>query len=362
MAPEGQIKLTFLGDISLNDAYRDLVSTGAEPFKNVTGTLNGSDLVVGNLECLLEGDGENTLKSPRLKTDKKTLKQIKELNLGLVSLAHNHVYDNLESGFEKTTNWLDKHEIEHTGGTLDKEKRYEPKYIKVKGLKIAFLNFVTEDTNPKMPKGAKVYPNIFSEDVVLKKIKEARTKADFVVLLLHWGGKVDYGYYPHHEQIRQAKSFVKAGADLIIGHHSHTFQVNSWVGGKLVFYSLGNFCFADIVTGKKVNPIRNSGKKGGMVNITIDAATKKYKAEILPILNEELIIQQDITRLPKFRWRQFMFLFIRYVPLGKEVYYFYLKRIEPLEFYSQQSDKSIWQKIAGLNWQKIKGFAAFAKK
>lgn len=362
MVTERQIKLSFLGDISLNDAYRELVRNGVEPFKNVAGMVSESDLVIGNLECLLEGDGENTLKSPRLKTDKKTLKQVKELNLGLATLAHNHVYDNLESGFENTIKWLEKHDIKHVGASLDKEKLNEARYIKIRGFEVAFLNFVTEDTNPKMPEGAKVYPNIFHEEVVIEKVKEAKLKADFVVLLLHWGGKVDYGYYPHHEQVKQAKSFIKAGADLIVGHHSHTFQVDSSIGGKLVFYSLGNFCFADIVTGKKVNPIRNSGKKGGIVNITINPATKKYTAKILPIVNDALVIRQDITRLPKFRWRQFQFLFIRYVPLCKELYYFYLKRIEPLEFYSEQSNKSIWQKIAGLNWKKIKGFAAFAKK
>lgn len=362
MATAGEIKLSFLGDISLNDAYRDLVRNGIEPFKNVVGMVSGADLVIGNLECLLEGDGENTLKSPRLKTDKKTLKQVRELNLGLATLAHNHVYDNLESGFENTVKWLEKNDIEYVGASLKKEKRYEPKYINIKGFEIAFLNFVTEDTNPKMPEGAKVYPNIFTEEIVLQKIKETKQKADFVVLLLHWGGRVDYGYYPHHEQIKQAKRFVKEGADLIVGHHSHTFQVDSSIGGKLVFYSLGNFCFADIVTGKKVNPIRKSGKKGGIVNVYINPRTKEYKAKILPIINEEHILRQDITRLPKFRWRQFQFLFIRYVPLCKELYYFYLKRIEPLEFYSEQSNKSIWQKIAGLNWQKIKGFSAFAKK
>ncbi len=362
MAPEGQIKLTFLGDISLNDAYRDMVRSGGEPFKNVGGMVNESDLVIGNLECLLEGDGENTLKSPRLKTDLETLKLVKELNLGLATLAHNHVYDNLESGFANTVNWLEENDIQYTGASLNKEELHNPRYINIKGFKIAFLNFVTEDTNPKMPEGAKVYPNIFSEDIILQKMQEAKSGSDFVVLLLHWGGKVDYGYYPHHEQVAQAKNFIKAGADLIVGHHSHTFQVHSSIGDKLVFYSLGNFCFADIITGKKVSPIRNSGKVGGVVQINIHPLTKKYKAKILPTVNEELMIRQDTTKLSKFRWRQFKFLFIRYVPLCKDLYYFYLKRIEPLKFYSEQSDKSIWQKLVGLNWRKIRGFAAFAKK
>src|SRR5207302_1349689 len=37
-----------------------------------------------------------------------------------------------------------------------------------------------------------------------------------------------------------------AGADLILGHHPHVLQPLEWVAGVPVYYSLGNFLFADM--------------------------------------------------------------------------------------------------------------------
>jgi poly-gamma-glutamate synthesis protein (capsule biosynthesis protein) len=37
--------------------------------------------------------------------------------------------------------------------------------------------------------------------------------------------------------------FIRAGADLIIGSHPHVVQGFEWIGGKAVFWSLGNYVF-----------------------------------------------------------------------------------------------------------------------
>ncbi|MEZ5146693.1 MAG: CapA family protein [Bacteroidales bacterium] len=39
------------------------------------------------------------------------------------------------------------------------------------------------------------------------------------------------------------RRLIDAGADLIIGHHSHTVQPFEIYKGKYIFYSLGNFVF-----------------------------------------------------------------------------------------------------------------------
>ena len=102
------MRIAFLGDISFNDAYNDLYERGVDPFLKISPTLADCDMVVGNLECLSEGDqGENLLKKPRLKAKTATLNYLKSLNISAVTLAHNHVYDNLEDGFTRTISFLD---------------------------------------------------------------------------------------------------------------------------------------------------------------------------------------------------------------------------------------------------------------
>ena len=61
------MKISFIGDISLNNRYNLLYNQKKKPFSNISKVFLESDHVVGNLECLSEGTKENILKRPRLK-------------------------------------------------------------------------------------------------------------------------------------------------------------------------------------------------------------------------------------------------------------------------------------------------------
>jgi poly-gamma-glutamate synthesis protein (capsule biosynthesis protein) len=70
--------------------------------------------------------------------------------------------------------------------------------------------------------------------------------ADAVVVSLHWG--TEYASRPGARQRELAQAAVEAGADLVLGHHTHTLQgleafARGGAGRALVAYSLGNFVF-----------------------------------------------------------------------------------------------------------------------
>jgi poly-gamma-glutamate synthesis protein (capsule biosynthesis protein) len=50
-------------------------------------------------------------------------------------------------------------------------------------------------------------------------------------------------HYPPRGVILEARTFVDAGADLIIGSHPHVIQGKERYKNALIFYSLGNFIF-----------------------------------------------------------------------------------------------------------------------
>jgi hypothetical protein len=50
---------------------------------------------------------------------------------------------------------------------------------------------------------------------------------------------------PHIEDIELPRSIIDAGADLIIGHHSHCIQPYEIYRGKSIVYGLGNCIFPD---------------------------------------------------------------------------------------------------------------------
>ncbi|MGB0918204.1 MAG: CapA family protein [Flavobacteriales bacterium] len=347
------LRIRFVGDVSFNDRYIDLLESGENPFSEVSELLSDADLTVGNLECLAAGSVQNEKKVPRIHTSLKALSALKFLNLGLVSLATNHVYDNLKEGFESSTKKLDELEIDYLGASTHKPEASLPYVFEKDGWKIGFLNYVHEDTNPKLPDGADVYPNMFWMQKIVEDIMRLKEEVDKVVVLLHWGGKCDYGYFPHQEQIGQAKQMVDAGADAIIGHHTHTFQSSMVYKDAPIYFSLGNFCFDDIVNGKSVWPIRKSGRKGGVVELEL--SDEKTEHQVYPFRLDGLEVKPDYSLKTEFAKWQNRFSLIRNLPGGYSLYYYLLKRWEPANFHAEQNDTT----ITGVAVQKVKRIFGF---
>lgn len=240
------MKVIFLGDISLNDEYTKLHEEGLNPFSILNTYLSQGKFVIGNLECITKGEnGENELKRPRLTTSVETLNYLNKINLSLACLAHNHVYDHLEDGFLKTIRFLDSHNIKYMGASSDFTKVDLPVVMEHSDIKIGILNFVTNDTNPDLPPESGIYLNIYNDEKAIRNISALKPCVDYVIVILHWGGRVEGGYYPDRYQPIIARKLIDNGADLIIGHHSHTFQPFEIYRGKHILYSLGNFCFSD---------------------------------------------------------------------------------------------------------------------
>jgi poly-gamma-glutamate synthesis protein (capsule biosynthesis protein) len=65
--------------------------------------------------------------------------------------------------------------------------------------------------------------------------------ADFVIVFPHWG--LEFQAQPTASQRRFAKRAIEAGADMILGSHSHWASAMEIINGKPVFYSMGNFVF-----------------------------------------------------------------------------------------------------------------------
>jgi poly-gamma-glutamate synthesis protein (capsule biosynthesis protein) len=76
----------------------------------------------------------------------------------------------------------------------------------------------------------------------LLQIQEAKMLgSDFVVVIIH-GGHEHYSL-PSPRIKAQFRFMIDAGADAVIGHHSHVISGYEVYRNKPIFYSLGNFCF-----------------------------------------------------------------------------------------------------------------------
>ena len=79
----------------------------------------------------------------------------------------------------------------------------------------------------------------------MKCIEAAQEECDFLAVYIHWG--IEREVYPEDYQTTIAKNCFAAGADLVIGAHPHVLQGIEFIDGKPVFYSLGNFIFAQTI-------------------------------------------------------------------------------------------------------------------
>ncbi len=73
------------------------------------------------------------------------------------------------------------------------------------------------------------------------RVREARTRADAVVVTIHWG--VAFKPAPEEYQKQLGHALIDAGADMIVGHHAHTFQPVEIYKDRPIFYGISNFLF-----------------------------------------------------------------------------------------------------------------------
>jgi len=336
------MRVVFLGDIALNGQYIEYHKQGINPFATLGNELGTADFVIGNLESIAKGDqGENLLKKPRLTTTVETLGFLKDIRLDVACLAQNHVYDHLEDGFIKTTSFLKENNIKYLGAGHTAEEAAKPLILEKDNISIGILNYVTKDTNPKLPPDARITPNFFDENRVVKEIAELKPQVNHVILSLHWGGRVEGGLFPDFHQPRLARKLIDAGADLIIGHHSHTVQPYEIYKGKYIFYSLGNFCFSDYWFGDE---FRKQPKRRRLTSIlSIPFSNANYKHQISFYRNKNT----HYTKLQSYRIKinNFLFTFFLNKKLFWNIYYVHLKWLLPFFYFVRRNDVSISDKV-----------------
>lgn len=348
-----EVTLTFLGDISLNDNYRKLAQEKINPFSDVIPLLQKSDLVIGNLEAICDvGLKTFPFNKTRLQTDVFALEYLKSLNLGMVSLANNHIFDNLEEGYLKTIAFLNLNEINYIGAKNVNSVREFHSSLTIKGLKFTFLNYLHSSTNPKIPLNSNVVVNVYEKEKILQDIYRHKEHSDILVLLFHWG--MENSFYPEPWQVRDAKGFVEAGANIIIGHHTHTLQGFQRINKAIVFYSLGNFCFSPLLVNEKTYELDRSRHTESIILNVIISRDKSVSFQFEPVkIVNDFIKRGDQTIRDKFFKRSKLITFYRSFYWG---YKLYLLSIHKMISYFIMNERNPIDQFKRLNLNKVARF------
>ena len=169
---------------------------------------------------------------------------LKQMGVDVVKLANNHVYDYGKQALLDTFETLENAGIEYVGAGRNLEEAMEPVYMELDGKTVAFVAASRAEKYKMTPQATDEKPGIlrcYDTQLFIETIKEADTNADFVLAYVHWG--TEYSYDLEEVQLTTGKEYLDAGADAIIGAHSHCLQGMEYYDGKPIIYSLGNYWF-----------------------------------------------------------------------------------------------------------------------
>ena len=213
-------------------------------FENMKEYLEKFDVKIINQETIFVYDSKKFGGYPSFGTPVEVGDAMRAAGFNMITCATNHAYDRGAIGIQNTLDYWKKYKDSVlVTGIYGSQEDYDTLSVReYNGIKIAFLNYTT-----LLNSGAKKEPyyiRMYKEAAALKEIKAAKTQADFVIVLPHWG--VEYEHEPSESQEKMAKKMAEAGADVIIGCHPHVVQpmkVIKTSDGRRVpcYYSLGNF-------------------------------------------------------------------------------------------------------------------------
>lgn len=247
-----EVTLTCVGDMVLGVNYPDNapllpVHDGAHLFDDVRSYIADADLALGNLECLLldKGGEHRYVRDPKyaffFRSPERYVNHFLAAGFDFLSIGNNHLRDFGEIGVLSTMRVLDKAGIAYAG----LKDRAEWSVVERDGVRYGICAFAPFEE----------MCDIHDFDLLRSTIKTLRDQehCDLVIVTHHGGAEGAsasrvtrddewFGGGPRGNVYDFSHVAVDAGADLVFGHGPHVVRGMELYKGKLIAYSLGNFC------------------------------------------------------------------------------------------------------------------------
>ena len=194
--------------------------------ENVRSLFEADDMTIVNFEGTLTTTKSATKNTYSFAAPPEYVQVLTSGSVEAVSLENNHILDHGAAGYEETCQTLEAAGIRYSGHLGAST------YTTDTGVTIGMLSYQTFNGN---------YTNIYAS--IEGDIAALRAQGcQIVIVSYHWGEEKDY--IPNERQVPLGRATIDAGADLVLGHHSHRMNPIEVYNGKYICYSLGNFSFA----------------------------------------------------------------------------------------------------------------------
>ena len=217
----------FAYDGSLPAAFINSGRSYSYFMQNVSSVFSQDDYTLVNLETTFT---DSNVKAPKdgdvfynFKGPKEYVNILKTGSIDGVTISNNHIYDYGKQGIQDTVNTLKENNIDICGEGYKILKN-------IQGVKFGFLGYTGWEYSNEL------------KTKIINDISELKNQgAEVVIPYFHWG--IERSYEPYEVQQNLARVAIDNGAEAVIGSHPHVIQSMENYKGKLIAYSMGNFCF-----------------------------------------------------------------------------------------------------------------------
>ena len=264
-------------------------------FRHVTKVLRAADITFGNSEqtyaeggYLIRGHGTNS--------ESRNLPAVVSAGYKVISLANNHTLDWGVEVLLETMKKMKNAGLPYVGAGNNIEAARQPVILEKKGNKVGFLAFssvhpkgyeaeqdkpglnpiriwtIYEQTDYQPGTPPRIVTLPYKEDLraMVESIARLKNEADVVIVSMHWGQHIIPRVIPEY-CIDVGHAAIDAGADLVLGTHTHIGKGIEVYRGKAIFYSTGNFA-------AEIGPSQIKGAGGQFAHKLVE----KYGAVVDP--------------------------------------------------------------------------------
>ena len=200
-----------------------------------------ADLSIANLESPTPKKWRQHNSGTTFTGNPALLRVLKEAGIDFLSLANNHIGDGGVSRIPETIAAVTAAGMGSGGAGANLAEAQRPWLTNVGGITVGIVavDQVNPSTHARVNRAGSAPIGVLEMRASIAAARAAG--ADVVIVFPHWG--LEFQAQPTASQRRFAKRAIEAGADMILGSHSHWASAMEIINGKPVFYSMGNFIF-----------------------------------------------------------------------------------------------------------------------
>ena len=330
---DNSITIGYVGDLLLLEDQLELSNNNFDyMFNNMQEKFNNTDYVFGVLEGPVDDNSKYSYgnysdnKKLRLNYPSSFLNSIENSGIDFVTIANNHILDRGIDAYKNTITNLNNSNLDYTG------TKNNYKTINIKGIKIGVLaytyglnyldiNNYKEYTNYLVNPYSKEF-NKYKKQIHEDFVKLKKSNVDMIIVMPHYG--TEFNYRIDIYQKIWNDFFIKEGANIILGDHSHVIEPIQYKNNSIIINSPGNYINSYIGHDSDISMyiklyVDKKSKKIITTEITPIIATKDKEGKYYPELLKNTTSNNKKRVLEKIS----NVIFKNKINIIKDSYYYY---------------------------------------